>query len=200
MARKPATQTVRRKDIIRAAARVFRERGFHGTTMQQIADAVGLQKGSLYHHITSKEELLHEVMMAGLTHLGECLEAVVSSPLPPTEKLCQLIETHIRYATENMDIATVVLFEHQAMLGFPALRKEYISRRDFFESQFRTAIQEGVDSGDFLPVDVPIVAQALLGAHNWLVMWYRPEGRLSSQEIAAIIADTFMRGLLVERM
>jgi AcrR family transcriptional regulator len=199
VARKPADQTVRREDIIRAAARVFRECGFHGTTMQRIADAVGLQKGSLYHHIASKEELLHEVMMAGLTQLGERLEAVASSSLPPVEKLRQLIETHVCYAAENLDIATVVLFEHRAMLGFPALREEYVSRRDFFESQFRTAIQEGMDSGDFVPVDVPIVAQALLGAHNWLVMWYRPKGRLSAQEIASIIADTFLRGLLVQK-
>jgi len=199
VARKPADQTVRREDIICAAAQVFRECGFHGTTMQQIADAVGLQKGSLYHHIASKEELLHEVMIAGLTQLGERLEAVTASSLPPAEKLRQLIETHIHYAAENLDIATVVLFEHRAMLSFPALRDEYVSRRDFFESQFRTAIQEGVDSGDFVPVDVPIVTQALLGAHNWLVMWYRPEGRLSGQEIASIIADTFLRGLLVKK-
>lgn len=199
VARKPAEQTVSREDIIHAAAKVFRERGFHGTTMQQIAETVGLQKGSLYHHIASKEELLHDVMVTGLRQLGQLLKAVASSPLPPTEKLCQLIETHICYAAENLDIATVILFEHQAMLGFPALREEYVARRDFFESQFRTAIQEGVDSGDFCPVDVPIVAQALLGAHNWLVMWYRPEGRLSPQEIAAIIADTFLRGLLVEK-
>ena len=149
MARKPADQTVSREDVIRAAARVFRERGFHGTSMQQIADAVGLQKGSLYHHITSKEELLHDVMMTGLTQLSERLEAVATSPLPPDEKLRQLIETHIYYAAESLDIATVVLFEHRAMMGFPALREEYVARRDLFESQFRTAIQEGVDSGDF---------------------------------------------------
>lgn len=199
MARKPADQTVSREDVIRAAARVFRERGFHGTSMQQIADAVGLQKGSLYHHITSKEELLHDVMMTGLTQLSERLEAVATSSLPPDEKLRQLIETHIYYAAESLDIATVVLFEHRAMMGFPALREEYVARRDLFESQFRTAIQEGVDSGDFCPVDVPIVAQTLLGAHNWLVMWYRPDGRLSPQEIATVIADTFLRGLLAEK-
>ena len=199
MARKPADQTVSREDILRAAAQVFRKHGFHGTSMQQIADAVGLQKGSLYHHIASKEELLHEVMMAGLTQLGERLKAVATSPLPPANKLRQLIDTHILYAAENLDIATVVLFEHRAVLSFPALRDEYVSRRDLFESQFRQAIQEGVDSGDFRPVDVPIVAQTLLGAHNWLVMWYRPEGRLSLQEITSIIADTFLRGLLVEK-
>jgi AcrR family transcriptional regulator len=198
VARKPADQTVSREDIIRAAAQVFRECSFHGTTMQQIADAVGLQKGSLYHHIASKEELLHEVMLAGLMQLGDRLEAVTASSLPPAKKLRRLIQTHIQYAAENLDIATVVLYEHRAMLSFPALRQEYVSRRDFFESQFRTAIQEGVNSGDFVPVDVPVVAQALLGAHNWLVMWYRPDGRLSAQEIASIIADTFLRGLLAE--
>jgi AcrR family transcriptional regulator len=199
VARKPADQTVSREDVIRAAARVFRERGFHGTSMQQIADAVGLQKGSLYHHITSKEELLHDVMMDGLTQLSERLEAVATSSLPPDEKLRQLIETHIYYAAESRDIATVVLFEHRAMMGFPALREEYIARRDLFESQFRTAIQEGVDSGDFRPMDVPIVAQTLLGAHNWLVMWYRPDGRLPPQEIATVIADTFLHGLLAKK-
>jgi AcrR family transcriptional regulator len=199
VARKPADQTVSREDILRAAAQVFRQSGFHGTTVQQIADVVGLQKGSLYHHISSKEELLYEVVMAGLTQLGERLEAVVNSCLPPAEKLRQLVETHIRYAAENLDIATVVLFEHRAMLGLPAWRDEYVLRRDFFESQFRTAIQEGVDRGDLCDVDVPIVTQALLGAHNWLVMWYRPEGRLSPQEIATVIADTFLRGLLAQK-
>jgi len=199
VARKPADQTVSREDILRAAACIFRARGFHGTTMQQIAEAVGLQKGSLYHHIASKEELLYEVMMSGLTQLGERLETVVASPLPPAEKLRQLVETHIYYAAENLDIATVVLFEHRAMMSFPTWRQEYVFRRDFFESQFRQVIQEGLDSGAFCAVDVPIVAQALLGAHNWLVMWYRPEGRLSPQEIATIIADTFLRGLLAKK-
>lgn len=199
MARKPADQTVSREDVIRAAARVFRQRGFHGTSMQQIANTVGLQKGSLYHHIAGKEELLRDVMMTGLIQLDERLETVATSPLPPAEKLRRLIETHIVYAAENVDIATVVLFEHQAMLDFPALREEYVARRDAFEAHFRNAIQEGVASGDFLPVDVPVVTQALLGAHNWLVMWYRPEGRLSAQEIAAIIADTFLRGLLAHK-
>ena len=56
-----------------------------------------------------------------------------------------------------------------------------------------------MNGGEFSLVDVPIVAQALLGAHNWLVMWYRPEGRLSPQEIATIIADTFLRGLLANK-
>jgi len=199
VARKSADQTVKRKDIVRAAAKVFRERSFHGTSMQQIANAVGLQKGSLYHHISGKEDLLRDVMMTGVTQLGELLEAVASSSLPPAEKLGRLVETHICYAVENIDIATVVLFEHQAMLSFSSLREEYVARRDFFESQFRAVIQEGVDSGDFAPIDVPIVAQTLLGAHNWLVMWYRSEGRLEPQEIAAVITDIFLRGLLTQK-
>jgi AcrR family transcriptional regulator len=199
VARKPADQTVSREDVLRAAARVFRERGFHGTSMQQIANAVGLQKGSLYHHINSKEELLHDVMMAGLMQLSERLEAVATSTFPPAEKLRKLVETHIYYAAENLDIATVVLFEHRAIMGSPMLRQEYIARRDLFESQFRTVIQEGVDSGVFQEVDVPIVSQALLGAHNWLVMWYRPDGRLPPQEIATVIADTFLHGLLAKK-
>lgn len=183
-------------EIFEAATRIFREKGYHATSMQDIAEAVGLLKGSLYHYISSKQELLLRISEAGMRTATQAIEEVAHANLPPADKLRLAITRHIELITGNLDQATVFVMEARAMEHDQ--RQQVASQRDHFERLFRGIIQEGVDAGVFRPVDVPLVTFALMGMQNWLIIWYREDGRLSPQQIAAIFVDLVLSGLLVE--
>jgi len=184
---------MQREDIILAAAQNFRQKGYHATSMQDIAESVQLQKGSLYHHIRSKQEVLLEILDRALDALIADLQPIVESALPPVEKLQAAMRTYIGRMTQNSDLAAVLLLEHRSLQ--PALRKAHIARRDRFEGLWRQIVREGVREGDFLPLDVSVVAFALLGVQNWLITWYREGGRYRPDDLAAQFAQLFLTGL-----
>ncbi len=213
MARKPADQTVSRDEIIMAAAEVLRRNGYEATTMKDIAAEVNLTAASLYHHFRNKDALLLAVLEGGIEHVIQQLEPVALEKKPVVEKLKRMIAVHIINLANNPAVGAAFVFEIRALMNmripprnggqfgqedmdaFVEKRNNFFAQRDYFEKLFRDVIQEGIDSGVFRKVDVAIVTKAILGAHNWVGVWYRPGGRLSGQEIADIMADTFLRGL-----
>lgn len=196
MPRRPADQTVNRDDILTAAAHIFCERGYHGATMQDISAAVGLTAGSLYHHFKGgKEALLIAVLESGLDLVTGDLEAIGASELPPDEKLRQYIHAHVLSVTRNVAVAALMIFEMRTTLSLPEGPDRYLARRDYFEGLYRHVIEDGIAMGIFRPVDAGIFARTLLGAANWVSVWYRPGGRLGGEEIATQIADIFLNAL-----
>jgi len=198
VARKPAEQAVSREDILLAAADVFRAQGYHGAKMADIASEVDLTAGSLYHHFPAgKQQILREVLNNGLDMVTEHVRKIVEDPdLSPPEKLKKAIYAHVTALTENPSVAAALVFETRNILNDQEGRDAYLKRRDIFENLYQQVIQDGIDSGVFKPVDVDIFTKTLLGAHNWIGVWYRPEGRLSGADIAATIADIFLQALL----
>ena len=184
---------MQREDIILAAAQIFRQKGYHAASMQDIAESVRLQNGSLYHHIRSKQEVLLEILDRALDSLIADLQPIVESGLPPVEKLQAAMRTYIGRMTQNSDLAAVLLLEHRSLQ--PELRKAHIIRRDRFEGLWRQIVREGVRQGDFLPMDESVVAFALLGVQNWLITWYREGGRYRPDDLAAQFAQLFLTGL-----
>jgi AcrR family transcriptional regulator len=184
---------MQRQDILRSAAQIFRRKGFHGTSMQDIADAVHLQKASLYHHIESKQEILLAILDEALDTLIADLQPIVDSELPPAEKLDAAMRAYIDRMTHNADLAAVLLLEHRSLE--PALRDRHVTRRDRFESLWRQIIRQGVQQGVFRPVDEAVTCFALLGVQNWLITWYREGGRLNPEQLADQFVDLFLRGL-----
>ncbi len=197
MARKPAEQTVHPDEIIRAAAVIFHRQGYHGATMAGIALKVHLTPGSLYHHFASKEELFIAVLDRGLALITEAVRAAVESSDPPADKLRRIVHAHLHSELENAAIAAAVIFESRALLAVPGVREQYVDHRDALEALYRRAVQEGIAAGDFRAVDVGIFVKTLFGALNWVSVWYHPEGRLSADQIADEIADTFLAALRV---
>ncbi len=196
MARRPASQTVSRRAILEAAARVFHERGYHGATMQDISGAVGLTAGSLYHHFSGgKEAIFLAVLEAGLAQVTADLKAIVALPLPPDEKLRRAICAHVLSVTEHVAVAALMVFEMRTALSLPEAPARYLTARDAFEGLYRQMIAEGIAAGVFRPVDVGVFTRTLLGAANWVSVWYRPEGRLTGVDIAGQIADIFLNAL-----
>lgn len=180
--------------IMRTAARVFAERGYERATLQQIAEAVGIKKGSLYYYIDGKEDLLFRIADSTIESCIQQLKRAVRGPLPPEEKLREAILTHARLLAGDFERLCVFLHEHKALKA--DWRKKIVEKRDHYEQLFREIIEEGIRQGRFRPVDAHLATLALLGMCNWLYQWYHPEGRTSVDEIGALIADLFLCGLL----
>jgi AcrR family transcriptional regulator len=164
--------------------------------MEDIARAVDLTAGSLYHHFPNgKQEILLAVLTYGMDVISRQIEAVLRSNQTTQSKLRQMIDLHIKGITDNVSIGAAMVFEIRTMLDIPEVRHAYIMRRDRFEAFFRQVIQEGIDKGEFRPVDVKLFVRMMLGAHNWVGVWYRDSGSLSGEDIAHQMADWFMAAL-----
>ena len=109
-----------RDEILEAAAQIFSQKGYAASSMQDIAQAVSLQKASLYYHISSKQEILVELLDRALDLLIERLQMVIDQPLPPDEKLQTAIISYVEALTEHRELASILLFEHRSLE--PALR------------------------------------------------------------------------------
>ena len=183
-----------RDEILVAAAQIFSQKGFHATSMQDIASAVNLQKASLYHHISSKQEILVEVLDRALDLLIEGMQAVMDSPLPPDLRLRLAMESYMTTLLDHRDLAAVLLLEHRSLE--PQFHARHIPRRDRYESLWRVLIQEGLDAGLFCCTEPAMASKALLGVMNWTITWYRPGGAFTPYEIAGQFSELFLGGLL----
>lgn len=183
-----------REDILEAAAQVFRLKGFHGASMNDIADAVNLQKASLYHHVTSKQEILLEILDRALQLLLEQITPITHQDLPADKKLRLMIRAYLQILIENIDLATVLLFEHRALERRQHAR--HVPNRNKFEALWREVLAEGVETNLFRCDDVPLTARALLGLLNWTITWYRDDGEKTIEQIADDYSSMLLNGLL----
>ena len=212
MARKPADQSVDRADILWAAAEVLHRNGYDATTMKDIAAQVNLTAASLYHHFRNKDFLLLNVLELGLDLTIDKLEAVANTDLTNAEKLAGMIRSHVVSVTGNVAVGAAMVFEIRALLNvslggkngddtfmeeYVARRNQFFARRDYFESMFRDVVEAGIEAGEFRAVDAAIVTRAMLGAHNWISVWFKEGGRLSGKELADVMVDTWLAALRV---
>ena len=185
---------MQRSDILQAAAQAFRQKGYHAASMQDIADAVQLQKASLYHHVEGKQDILLAILDHALDLLIADLEEVVSSELPPDQKLRQAMQAYVGRLTQDADLAAVLLLEYRSLE--PKARAKHIKRRDHYERAWRNLIKEGVEANVFQPVDEAVATFALLGVQNWMITWFKHGGGLTAQQLADRFCDLFLHGLL----
>jgi AcrR family transcriptional regulator len=183
-----------REDILEAAAQVFRQKGFHGASMQDIAEAVNLQKASLYHHVSSKQEILLALLNRALELLLERISSISGQEIPADEKLRHMVRAYLQILTQNTDLSAVLLFEHRSLERKQHAR--HVPNRDKFEALWRGVLEEGVAEKRFACDDPALAARALLGIMNWTITWYRPEGPLEIDEIADQYSNLLLNGLL----
>ncbi len=183
-----------RDDILDAAAQVIRQKGFHGASMSDIAESVNLQKASLYHHVSSKQEILLELLDRGLGMLTEHIAAVSTQNLPADQKLRQMIRAYLKALAGYSDLATVLLFEHRSLDKKSHAR--HVPYRDKFEELWRDVLNEGVRAGIFACPDTGLAVRGLMGIMNWTLTWYNPSGPKSIEKIADQYADMLFNGLL----
>jgi len=183
-----------KKEILNAAAEIFRIKGYHATSMSDIAEAVNLQKASLYHHVSSKQDILLELLDQALELLtSEIIDIAQDEKMPPNKKLRQMIYAYLNALINHADLSSVLIMEHRSL--DPERHARHVPNRDCFESLWREVIKEGMQMGVFCCVDTDLAARNLLGAMNWIITWYNPKGTLSVNDIADQTASLFLNGL-----
>lgn len=184
-----------RKKILEAAAQIFSQKGYHATSMNDIANAVNLQKASLYHHVNSKQEILLSLLDEALDLVIQEISNVIAMPISADKKLRLAMCTYLKTLAEQRDLSAILLLEHRSLT--PDLHSRHLPRRDRFEHLWRKILQSGIDEGVFNIRDVPLTTRALLGVMNWVVTWYRSEGELSISEITEEYTDLILVGILI---
>jgi AcrR family transcriptional regulator len=184
----------RAEEVYVAALRLFREKGYHATSMQDIAAAVGLYKGSLYHYIGGKEDLLVQVFERAMgTLVADAERIAADSALSASAQLRALLEQHVTAVAENLDALTVYLHEFRALTGAPFDR--VAAQRERYAALVAEIVARGVARGEFRAPDVGIATLGVIGMCNWVAQWYRADGRLAPSEIAGLFADLVLSGL-----
>lgn len=194
----PASQHIRdkrrrrRAQILSAALRAFRDRGYHATTLEHIADRLGVRKTALYHYFPDKEALLYACHLESLAQVHRTVADARAQFSSASDQLAHVIREHVRVMTDTLE-GSPLAFEVTALA--PAHQAEVIASRDRYEHALREMIEQGIAAGEFRPVDPKVPVFAILGAINWIARWYRPEGSLHAPELGIQFADHLVHGL-----
>lgn len=192
-----ARPNARRAEIYRTAARIIRERGFAATSVNDIARALGMTKAGLYHYISGKEALLFEIMNFGMERVEAEVVRPVKGVRDPADRLRQLLVRHARIAIRARGAVSLVMEETRALP--PALRKKIVQRMRTYFDTVRDTLKELKAAGRLQEVDPTVAAFSVLGTIHWLPRWYRPDGRLTIDEVADEIAKVTLQGILRPR-
>jgi len=181
----------RRNELTRQAARLFAEQGYHGTSMEDLAVAMGVQKASLYAHVRSKEDLLHELARNGAAAFHDALDGI-DERLPAVEKLRLALRAHLRVVGEQLDVATVFVREWRYLSE--ERRFEFVAERRRYEARIRALFREGVEQGELrTDLDAGAAALMFLSAANWAYTWLQP-GR-DTDALADLFFDLLLDGV-----
>ena len=181
-----------RERIRREAAALFRQKGFNGTSMAELATEVGITKSSLYHHFPSKQALLSEIIELTVNRVGPLVQAVADSDLHIEEKMSRAVAIHAVEAIHDQD--AVACFIEEGRYLAPDYMATHVVARDNYERIFRTMFEEGIASGAFLGQDADLAVKAILGMCNSAVRWYWPGGSHTPEQIATEFARFAVRG------
>jgi AcrR family transcriptional regulator len=179
--------------IIDAATNQFFERGYHGTSIKELAAEAGVRSATLYYHFPSKEEILVAIMRSTLTDLAEVVETTTIPEHGAVDQLRTAVTTHIRFHVDHH--REVFLCDAELRALSPTTRAEIVAQRDRYEGIFRGILQSGLDAGVLDVPDVELVTRSLLAACSGVAFWFRPGGRMTVTDIADTYAEIFLRAL-----
>lgn len=195
MATPRANEGKRLRQILERAARVICQRGFEATSMQEIADACGLTKAGLYHHVKTKDALLLAIMNYGMDLFEEVVLDRVSGIADPLERLRATMARNVELVTtDSSKEVTIILHEHQTLTGAP--QREINARKKRYVSFLEGSLREAIERGQIRPVDPTLAAFSFLGVVLWTYKWYRANGRISPGELSSGMIELFFDGLL----
>lgn len=186
----------KKEDILRTAVHVLSEKGYHGTTIEEIATKLLMTKGSVYYYFKDKQDLLYQSQLMLLGRSIESIEAILCQDLSVIEKLRKAMIVHIDYIiSERSGFEMMVKLEQ----FFSTKQKEEILQlRDDYGKSFDRLIQAGIEENVFGSVDVKIVRNIILGAMNWITQWYSENGKKGKIELAESISD-YLLHLLIKK-
>ena len=182
----------KREALLRAAVRMFNARGFHATSLDDVAASLGISKPTIYHYLGNKEQVLLECVSCGLDMLHEAGVAVLEKPGTGLERLRYFLCLYVEITMD--DFGRCLVRTGPEMLS-PHAAKTFIARKRGIDDVLRTLIQQGVDDGSLAPVDIRLAAFTVAGALNWPARWYDPAGPISAEDIAQAMVDILTHGL-----
>ena len=181
----------RRADLIRASARLFRQHGFDGTTVRDIAAEAGMRSGSPFYHFKSKQEILAAVMEEGLTAGLAKTAPIIDSEVPPRDKFRALLRAHLETVLgEGQDFIPVLLYNWRCLS--PELQRRIIGLKDQYDQRWQQVLRLLKQAG-LIDDDSRVVRLLLLGAINFSVQWYKPGKGLSIAQLAQQIEALFLK-------
>lgn len=186
-------------EIYRAAARIICEKGYDATSMNDIAEAVGITKAGIYHHIPGKRDLLYGIMTYGMDSLEEQVITPARAIADAEQRLRAIITNHVQLITSRstpygMNPVTIVVDEVAGLT--PAHRRKINERKRAYVDMIRDTFKQLKAAGKLRDVDVTAAAFSLLGMILWLSRWYNPEGRLTPEQVAEEVTRIALGGLL----
>ncbi|MHB1506205.1 MAG: TetR/AcrR family transcriptional regulator [Sulfobacillus sp.] len=185
--------TDKRVAIYQAASRLFEESGYHDTSVEDIATAVGLSKPSLYHYISGKQDLLYAIARETIQAFHDDLDRLSLAPMPVGERLVRWVRGHaLRMAAERETVA-VLFREGRHLTGDE--RRLVAELADAYVLKVQQMIEQGVADQVFSVADCRVAALHILGSLNWMNTWYRPGGRLGAEQIADQMAHMALASL-----
>lgn len=185
----------REREIVQTAVELFATRGYERTSMDDIAASLGITKGSLYYYISSKRDLLAKALL-GLTVELRCgLNAILESEASSSDKLRRAFRHHVEFFFEDYPRACVFLEERLSALA-SMQRRRVVQERDQYESVWRKLVEQGVERHEFRnDLDVPMMVRGMLGMCNWMIKWFRLDGKWSPLQVADLFAEMVLQGI-----
>jgi len=188
------SRTLLEEEIIRVGAHCFGEEGYRATTLETVAAKVGVSKVTLYNYVSSKEELLCRVFERTIETFRTGLRQIIAQDLPADEKLRRIIRYQVTLLTSHLPFLTVFFSEES---GLPAhMAKRVAQEKREYDRAIEKVVRDGIVEGRFRDLPPTLLVFALLGMCNWLYKWYRPDGKLTPDEIASIFVDLLEQGYL----
>jgi AcrR family transcriptional regulator len=185
----------RRLEILRAAGREFRSRGFMETGMRGIAEAAELSPANLYNYFQGKHEILFFCQDSSLDRMIASLEKARRVKTGAAARVRLVIVSHLRCLLDEVEGSAAHLLTN----ALPPRQQRYlVAKRDRYELGVRNLIASGMRAGEFVSGDAALLARAMLGSLNWSVQWFRPDGPMTAEQIAEELADYLIRGLLAK--
>ncbi|MFS0862233.1 TetR/AcrR family transcriptional regulator [Fredinandcohnia sp. 179-A 10B2 NHS] len=181
----------KKEQILLSAINIINQKGYSGATMEDIAAELLMTKGSLYYYFKNKSDLMFQCHNFILSQATEDLEDILNREGTAVDILQSMISTHIDYAIDEKETFNMIMepkrfFNKEQLRQVLKLRKEY-------EGLFDKVIQRGIDTGEFGTREPRMVRMMILGAMNWIQQWYKPNGRLTKEEIVEIYSDNILK-------
>jgi AcrR family transcriptional regulator len=190
-----STFELNREQVVAVAAELFARRGYHGTDLAELAKAVGLGRGALYHYIESKEALLYAISRTQVERMNVHAEATLRAGHPPEELLREMARGLLCNIADHRAEWAVLFRDHSALTG--ERRDHVIAARQRYEGHWRQALDRGVEAGVLRPTPALLV-QGILGMLSYTHLWLEPDGALTPEELADSYLDALLRGIRAE--
>jgi AcrR family transcriptional regulator len=190
---KPSELGVTAQRVRDEAARLFWQKGYAATSTRQLADAIGIQKASLYHHIGSKEELLYQLCVDSLERMEEGVRAALDTTDDPVERLNALVRTHLTFLLDDRDKHAAMLTEMRFLSA--EYRGRVLALRSSYEQMMRDVLQAAQDAGKLRSdISAGMLSLGLFDLLNWSIFWYEPDRSPAPTDLAESFLTLFLEG------